>query len=133
MPQRGLHASLDGPGNLAVRHEDRDDNLDVIVLPRQVTQCPAVHVDREPVPDSADWLTGGVHEHAGGVDVDVTAWIPENSEDLAGRRGDQARHLDARGLLLDIGHPASMSPEPRASTGGLEARMIARIWRGWAP
>ena len=67
-----------------VRHEHRYDNLDVVVLPGQVTQCPTVHVNREPVPDGADRFATGIHEHAGGVDVDVAAWIPEDSEYLVG-------------------------------------------------
>src|SRR6516225_7739877 len=111
MAQRGLEPSLDSPGDLLVRNEHRDDDLDVIVLPRQVTECPSVHVDREPVPDGADRFAGGIHEHAGGVDVDVTAWIPEDSEDLTGCRGDETRHLDTSGIVFGIGHPVSMSPE----------------------
>ncbi len=71
-------------------------------------------MDLEPVPDGADRFTGGIREHAGGVDVDVTAWISENSEDLARRRGDKTRHFNARGLLFDIGHPVSMSPAAAA-------------------
>ena len=51
--QRGLEPPLDGPGDLVLRYEHRDDNLDVIVLPWQVAQCPPVQVDGEPVPDGA--------------------------------------------------------------------------------
>jgi len=34
-------------------------------------------------PTGADRFTGGIHHHAGGVDVDMAAWISEDIEDLA--------------------------------------------------
>jgi hypothetical protein len=60
-------------------------------------------------------FAGGIHEHAGGVDVDVAAWIPEDSKDLGGCRGDETRHFDACGLVVEIGHRVSMSSGLRRS------------------
>ena len=78
MGARHPHAACgrtDRPGDLLVGDKHRDDNVDVVVFPRQVTEGPTIHVYRESVSDRADGSAGGVHEHAGGVDVDMTVGI----------------------------------------------------------